>query len=145
MRRTTHIPPTAYRVKKSRTGLGLFATSPIEPGMYIEYIGARIPTKDADKKKGARYLFEVNTQWTIDGSSRSNVARYINHSCDPNCESVMDGTRIFIKAIRPIPSGEELTYDYGEEYFDEFIKPIGCRCKACFTVHPTTPRRAVKK
>ena len=131
MRRTTAIPRNSIRVGKSPTGLGIFATALIEPGMYIEYVGDIIPTDDANKKKGARYLFELNRKWTIDGTSRKNTARYINHACDPNCESVQAGMRVFIKAIRFIAPGEELTYDYGPEYVDEFIKPHGCKCAGC--------------
>jgi uncharacterized protein len=111
--------------------LGLFVTKDVYPGMYIEYTGTYIPNKEANKLKGARYLFEVNRRWTIEGSSRDNLARYINHSCDPNCESVQSGKRIFIKAMKRIPAGSELTYDYGEEYTNEFIKPHGCRCRKC--------------
>jgi uncharacterized protein len=133
MRRTTQIPSSSLRVGRSCAGLGLFAVEHIKPGMYIEYVGDIIPTAEANKKKGARYLFEVNPKWTIDGSARSNLARYINHACDPNCESVQQGNRIFIKALQDIYPGEELCYDYGPEYFDEFIKPHGCKCGACDT------------
>ena len=104
--------------------------------MYIEYVGRRIPTEEADNLRNARYLFEVNSAWTIDGSPRHNLARYINHACKPNCESLEHRGRIFIKAIRTIEPGEELTYDYGEEYFKEFLAPNGCRCTSC-TVRPS--------
>lgn len=130
-RRTTPILHEHLVVRKSKSGLGLFARKTILPGMYIEYLGEIITAKEADKKKGAKYLFEINSKWTINGASRDNLARYINHSCAPNCESVQKGKRIFIKAIHPIESGEELAYDYGIEYFDEFIKPYGCTCPAC--------------
>jgi len=113
--------------------MGLFAAKPIEPGMYLEYTGRLITTKESDRMKQARYLFEINTRWTIDGSPRSNLARYFNHSCTPNCESVQSGKRIFIKAKRRIKAGDELTYDYGKEYVDEFIKPHGCKCKKCLS------------
>lgn len=137
MRRTHPIPKDALRVGRSRTGLGLFATELLSPGMYIEYVGDIIPTKDADKKTGARYLFEINSRWTIEGSTRSNLARYVNHACKPNCESVAAGNRIFIKALTYIQPGEELTYDYGPEYVEEFITPVGCKCSSCST-HTTT-------
>lgn len=133
MRRTKPIPDNFIKVRRSRTGLGLFAVHAITPGMYIEYVGPIISNEKAERMTGARYLFELNTKWTIEGSGRDNVARYINHSCKPNCESVQDGKRIFIKAIKPIRPGEELVYDYGEEYFDEFIKPRGCSCRKCTT------------
>jgi hypothetical protein len=68
---------------------------------------------------------------TIDGSDNGNKARYINHSCAPNAEAEIDGTRILIYALKNIPAGEEIFYDYGDEYFNEFIKPKGCRCPKC--------------
>jgi len=131
MRRTKPIPQTFLKIKRSYAGLGLFATTLIHPGEYIEYTGELIPTKQANRMIGARYLFEINSNWTIEGSARKNLARYINHSCNPNCEAVQVGKRVFIKAMCEIKSGEELGYDYGNEYYDEFIKPHGCRCKFC--------------
>ncbi len=121
-----------YRIKRSQTGLGLFAAQDIETKEFIaEYTGKKIPTTHADTLD-TKYLFEVDETWTIDGSTRGNVARYINHSCFPNAEAdVIDG-HILIHAIRTIETGEEITIDYGEEYFDEFIKPFGCKCEACF-------------
>jgi uncharacterized protein len=131
MRKTVPFPTTHYKVARSSAGLGIFATDTIRPGMYLEYTGVLIPTEQANEKKGARYLFELNSKWTIDGSPRSNTARYFNHSCDPNCESTQKGTQVFIVATRTIQKGEELTYDYGEEYVNELIKPHGCRCRKC--------------
>jgi len=126
--------PTATRlqIKRGRpgTGLGLFAMDFFKKGeMVVEYTGKRITTKHADTL-GTRYLFEIDTKWTIDGSARSNLARYVNHACNPNTEAEIDGTRIFYYALRNIDPGEELTVDYGEEYFEEFIKPHGCKCGA---------------
>ena len=131
MRRTKPIPKSALRVGRAKAGLGLFAKKDIYPGMYIEYLGDIISTEKADSMKGAKYLFEINSRWTIEGSARSNLARYVNHSCKPNCDSAQKGKRIFIKAAQHIRPGEELTYDYGEEYFDEFIRPYGCVCDHC--------------
>ncbi len=123
-------------------GHGLFVTASLCKGDFIlEYKGRLIPTKEADASK-TRYLFEVDREWTIDGGVRSNIARYINHSCKPNCEAdVRDltaprsawqaGGHILIYASRDIAKGEELSIDYGEEYFDEFIKPVGCKCAHC--------------
>jgi SET domain-containing protein len=112
-------------------GFGLFARRQYKRGEFVaEYTGRRISTKEADALS-TRYLFEIDENWTVDGSPRSNIARYMNHSCDPNCEAdIVDG-KILISAIRDIEVGEELTFDYGDEYFDEFIKPIGCRCSKC--------------
>ena len=124
-----------YRIGRSRTGLGLFATKPIKKGAKIvRYFG---PLLDSRKKKDDaienKYLFELNGRWTIDGSVRENVARYINHACRPNAESdVMPRKRkVVIRAIKNIEPGEEINYDYGTDYFKAYLKPIGCKCAAC--------------
>ena len=125
-----------FRIARSRpgSGLGLFARGLIQEGEYIiEYIGTRISTQLANKLP-TRYLFEIDEDWTVDGSTRTNFARYINHACKPNCETDMQNGHIFIFAKRDINAGEELTFDYGEEYFDEFIKPVGCQCESCRSV-----------
>ena len=130
----------AYRVKRSGPGLGfgLFATRPIRAGEFvIEYTGRHVTNEEAERMT-TRYLFELDDRWTIDGSSRSNTARYINHSCDPNCEAEIVDGKIHISAYRDIEEGEELTYDYGEEYFDEFIRPRGCGCAKCQSETPTS-------
>ncbi len=117
--------------KRSSAGLGLFAGEDIPRGVFIvEYFGPLLSSDDADEK-GGKYLFAVNSKWTIDGSARNNLARYINHSCNPypNCETEIQGKKVFIYSIKKIKKGEELTYDYGKEYFDEHIKPYSCRCK----------------
>jgi SET domain-containing protein len=110
-------------------GLGLYSKVPFKKGDFvIEYTGEKITTAVADTLT-TRYLFEIDENWTIDGADRGNIARYINHSCDPNCEvEISEDDRILISALKKIEPGTELTYDYGEEYFDEFIKPVGCRC-----------------
>jgi SET domain-containing protein len=126
-----------FRVGRSETGLGLFATDVIEKGMFIiEYVGQRIPNEEVHGRRSTRYLFEVNSRWTIDGSPRWNTARYINHSCRPNAEAVVSRGRIRIKAIRRIRPGDEITYNYGKNYFDTFIKPVGCKCRSCGTERP---------
>lgn len=123
------IPQQKLKVKRSTAGLGLFADATIRPGERIEYIGKRL-SKEAADKKGGKYLFEVNKGVTIDGTTRKNLARYINHSCKANCEARVYQSRVFIVAVKTIKPGEELSYDYGEEYFNEHIKPFGCRCPA---------------
>jgi uncharacterized protein len=120
-------------VKKSKTGLGLFAMEPIKKGAkVIEYIGDKVTTDEANRR-GGMYLFELNSKWTIDGKSRKNTARYINHACEPfcNCEAEIRNGRIWILAKKNIPAGDELFYDYGIEMFDEFIRPHGCKCRKC--------------
>lgn len=116
------------RVGKSKSGLGLFTKEEIPKGNFIiEYFGSHLSEKQADEKCG-KYLFEIDKKTTIDGSSRSNTARYINHSCKPNSEAVLEGKRIFIYSKRKIRTGEELTYHYGKEYYEDVIKPIRCKC-----------------
>lgn len=118
---------------KTKTGLGLFAARPFKRGeRVIEYVGEIISTDEANVR-GGKYLFEINSKITIDGKARSNIARYINHGCKPNCEARTSKNRVFIHAARAITPGEELTYDYGTEYVDEFIKPLGCKCLSCDT------------
>ena len=121
-----------FRIGRSNTGLGMFATAVIEKGSFIvEYTGPRISNAEAAERAGARYLFEVNSRWTVDGSPRSNIARYINHGCRPNAEVVISRGKIKIMAKRRIKPDEEITYNYGKHYFDTFIKPIGCKCASC--------------
>ncbi|MBR0754631.1 SET domain-containing protein [Bradyrhizobium jicamae] len=128
-------PNKPYRVGRSRTGLGLFATKPIKKGTkIIRYFG---PILDSKKKEEDeienKYLFELNNRWTIDGSVRENIARYINHACRPNAESDVKPRKrkVFIRAIRNIEPGDEINYDYGTDYFKAYLKPIGCKCDAC--------------
>jgi uncharacterized protein len=119
------------KIGRSKAGLGLFARVPIRKGQFIvRYTGRKIDTDKADELD-TRYLFEVNTRWTIDGASRRNTARYINHSCRPNAEVYFVGHVIKIRAIKNIKAGDEITYHYGRNYFEAFIKPVGCKCLAC--------------
>jgi hypothetical protein len=124
-----------YRIGRSATGLGLFATAPIERGAFIvEYSGPRIPTREAharEKTAGARYMFEINSRWTVDGSVRSNIGRYANHSCRPNAESALGRGKVILRAIKAIKPGDEITYDYGRDYFKNVITPAGCKCRKC--------------
>ncbi len=121
-------------VKRGIAGLGLFAASPIKKGVQIiEYTGERI-SEDESNIRGGKYLFTLDNGIVIDGKERKNIARYINHSCRPNSEAVLyDDTQVIIEAIRSIAKGEEITYDYGEEYVAEHIRPYGCRCAHCTT------------
>lgn len=139
-----------FRVGRARTGLGLFATEPIKKRAFIvEYKGPRLSNEKADalEARGSKYMYQVNDRWTIDGSGRSNVARYANHSCRPNAESDTvrgknggsnRGGRVIIRAIRNIKPGEEIVYDYGDDYFKYVITPARCKCDKCRT------RRAAK-
>lgn len=120
--------PAGVVVKRASAGLGLFATRPYRKGeVVIEYVGRVISNAEAYTSR-SKYLFEVNSRKTLDGKPKMNVAGYINHSCRPNCEAEIRKGRVFIEARRSIRPGEEFTYDYGKEYFDEYIKASGCRC-----------------
>jgi len=119
------------KVKKSKSGLGLFAGENIPKGIcLIEYVG-RVITGEEKYTNTSKYLFEVNSKKTIDGRDRSNKARYINHSCKPNCEIEINKGRVFVFSVKEIKEGEELNYDYGEEYFKDHINPKGCKCRTC--------------
>ena len=123
--------PPGLVVKRSSAGLGLFTTRPYKKGeRVIEYFGREI-SKAEEYTSKSKYLFEVNSRKTIDGTQRDNFARYINHSCKPNCEPDTIRGKVIISTIRAIKPGEELTYDYGDEYVAEHIAPFGCRCGKC--------------
>lgn len=120
-----------FAVRRSVTGLGLFATRRIPKGRKIvEYTGPRVPNEVVDKSNG-KYFFGVTKKWSIDGSGRENVARYINHSCAPNAEAIISRNRVWICSRKTIEPGEEIVYHYGKEYFDGIIKDLGCRCFKC--------------
>ncbi len=127
-------------------GNGVFALRdlPAEKEL-IEYRGLRMTHAEADRhadgdaESGHTFLFTLNEHYVIDGNRQGNIARWINHSCDPNCEAVLeeDGSdpakdRVLIQSIRPIRAGEELTYDYGirlEERHTARLKKIWvCLC-----------------
>jgi hypothetical protein len=120
-------------VKRSTIGLGLFAVEAIPADKrLIEYIGPVLTYEEANKK-GGKYLVKLDGKYIIDGSPRSNIARYINHSCRPNARVYTSGVRVWIWSLRAIKAGEEITINYGKEYMDEHIRPGGCKCKACIT------------
>jgi hypothetical protein len=138
--------PTAkplYRVRRSLIhGTGVFATRRIARGKRIlEYTGERVSHAEADRRYAHKahddnhtFLFTLSSRVVIDGGSDGNEARWINHSCDPNCESVIDGGRVYIEALRTLQPGEELSYDYMIER-DAGDPPdidtiFACRCKA---------------
>ncbi|KAB2876403.1 MAG: SET domain-containing protein [Pseudorhodoplanes sp.] len=129
------MPRKPFRIGRSRTGLGLFATEPIKKGKFIvEYRGRKLTNAEAERReaKGARYMYELNSRWTLDGSSRRNVARYANHSCRPNAESDVVRGHVIIRAIKNIQPDDEITYDYGRDYFRNVLMEIGgCKCVKC--------------
>jgi hypothetical protein len=128
------MPSRFYRIGRSASGLGMFAIKPIKPRTYIAtYRGPVISNEEAARRerRGARYMFEINRKWTIDGTPRWNIGRYLNHSCEPNAKPVLRKGRIVFVALRRIAPGEEITYDYGQEYFDYFIATGDCLCASC--------------
>lgn len=131
MPRTSKPFRRSYRVGRSRTGLGCFATGEIQKGQLIDTYRGQLLNNEEAEKRDNRYMFEVNSRWTIDGSNRRNLARYFNHSCRPNAESDVKGHRVIVVARKKIKPGEEITYDYGKDYVDIFIKPVGCQCEKC--------------
>jgi SET domain-containing protein len=124
----------SFRVGRARTGLGLFATEPIKKRAFIvEYKGRKLTTEQADilEARGNRYLYEINSRWTIDGATRKNLGRYANHSCRPNAESHSIGHTVILRAIKTIKPGVEITYDYGKDYLVNVITRRGCKCDRC--------------
>jgi SET domain-containing protein len=121
-------------------GKGAFANQKIRKGQrIIEYTGERISNDEADNrydetsmKRHHTFLFTVTPKIVVDGAVNGNESIYINHSCDPNCEAVIDGKRIFIESIRTIHPGEELVYDYQYERTgendDEMEQFYKCLC-----------------
>jgi SET domain-containing protein len=128
------MPRRSFRVGRSQTGLGLFAVRPIKKREKItEYKGRRVSAEEAGRleRRGNRYLYEINSRVTIDGKARNNLARYANHSCNPNAESYVYGGRVFIRALRKIKPEEEITHHYGSAYLKYIIGRSRCRCSRC--------------
>ena len=128
--------------KSSVHAKGLFATENIKRGSrIIEYQGEKITRTEGDrrsekrisrylksKKTGSVYIFELNSKYDIDGSSIKNKARYINHSCSPNCEVEISRGKIWISSIKKIKKGDELSYDYGYEFDQDDFTDHECKC-----------------
>jgi uncharacterized protein len=125
---------TNFRIGRAYTGLGMFATKPFKRRDYIAtYRGPHITNEESEKReqRGATYMFALSKTHTIDGSPRYNIARYINHSCRPNAEPVGRNGGIVIIASKKIEPDEEITYDYGKDYFSYFVEAGGCKCAWC--------------
>lgn len=130
-----------FKIKRSKIqGHGAFATKRIAPGRrLIEYTGERIGPKqerlryiDEEMDRHHTFLFSIDDHISIDGGVGGCEARFINHSCDPNCEAVEEDERIFIESIKNIQPGKEICYDYGFEVdaedLEEEIPRYPCRC-----------------
>jgi len=122
---------------------GLFTLEPIEAeDMVIEYVGEIITNRLADFREekyeesgiGSSYLFRLDADSVIDATKKGNIARFMNHSCDPNCTAKLidyeGATKIAVYALRPIAVGEEITYDYKFPYEDDKI-PCYCKSPKC--------------
>ena len=123
-----------YKIKKSKIDKnGLYANQKIKKGTrIIEYKGKIISVKksETDPKFDngkAIYLFNISKKYDLDGDFKFNTARLINHSCEPNCEVFGSGLKIWVYAMKNIKKGEELSYDYGFNYDDDY-KAYPCKC-----------------
>ena len=145
-------PPFEIR-ESPMQGLGAFATHPIPEGMrLIEYAGERLTPTEADARypdvTGERhhtFLFAIDDDVVIDAAVNGNAARFINHSCSPNCDAVIDDGRIWIETIRDIAVGEELAYDYAyvleERHSPAAKRRFPCSCRAATVAGPSWARR----
>ncbi|WP_395841559.1 SET domain-containing protein [Archangium violaceum] len=135
------LTPQPFELRTSSIqGQGAFATRPIRKGArIIEYVGQRISQALADERyddtamsRHHTFLFNVDEDTVIDAAYEGNDARFINHSCDPNCQAFLEGDRIYIYARRDISVGEELCYDYAydrtEDMGEEEEQLYMCRC-----------------
>jgi len=127
-----------FRKKSGINNLGLFAKSDINKGeKVIEYKGRKFTHKQVEEddrfdNSKAIYLFTLNERYVLDGDTKTNTAKYINHSCDPNCEVDIINGKIWIIAIKDIKKGDELSYDYGFGYDADFRQfPCKCGSKNC--------------
>jgi len=140
---STSPPAGGRRIQTRRSGVhgnGVFAVQDIPKGeRLIEYKGEVIDWEEALRRHphdpaqpNHTFYFHIDDERVIDGGVKGNAARWINHSCDPNCEADEEGGRIFIKALRDIPAGEELNYDYGlvidEPYTPQLLADFPCWC-----------------
>jgi uncharacterized protein len=134
-------PNPYFEVRSSKIqGKGAFAIRNIRKGTrLIEYLGQRISWRTADKRyddekmgRHHTFLFTVDDKTVIDAAVNGNDARFLNHSCDGNCEAITERKRIFIDAKKTIPAGAELLYDYqyerSEDHTEEDEKFYQCRC-----------------
>ena len=141
MSRSSNDAPFELR-RSAIQGRGAFATRRIRPGArIIEYLGEHISRDEGDRRyddehmgRHHTFLFALDDGSVIDAAVRGNEARFINHSCDPNCQAIEEDGRIFIEAIRNIQPGTELTYDYAyertDDHTDEDEALYVCRCGA---------------
>jgi len=126
-----------YTAKSKIEGKGVFAEEEIKKGEdIIEYNGDKINSDEGDARadeqlnKGHLYIFKLNEEFDIDGDIKDNTAKFINHSCDPNCETVIyDEKEILIVALKDIKKDEELTFDY--QLTGDRVIQCNCQSKNC--------------
>lgn len=163
MRSAVPRPPTPrYELRRSPVhGDGLFAVRTIRKGTrVVEYVGERISHEEADRRHDDRdpednhtFLFTVDEHTVVDGGVNGNEARFINHSCAPNCEVVVDDGHLWVVAERGIRPGEELSFDYSLNRSDEDTRDVeriyACRCgePSCrgSMLEPLPPPRAARR
>lgn len=146
--------------RSSIQGLGAFAKKDIPRNTrIIEYIGEKISHAEADRRypdsrdeRHHTFLFTLNSKWIVDAAFGGNESRFINHSCEPNCEAIIERGHIWIESVKRIPAGAELSYDYQYEYLDEYtdedLKFYQCRCgssKCRGTIVAPKPRSRRRK
>jgi SET domain-containing protein len=115
-------------------GTGAFARRDIAKGtIVIEYVGEKISKEESARRIDAEneYIFTLDDDYDLDGKVPWNPARFINHSCTPNCEAEIDGHRVFINALRDIKAGEELSFNYGYDLVDYREHPCRCGTTGC--------------
>jgi SET domain-containing protein len=137
--------PLLYEVRESEIhNTGIFAAADMEPNTQIvEYVGEKITKKESARRgielmekaketgDAAVYIFTLNSRYDLDGAKGENPARYINHSCDPNCEAFIERGRIFIYSKKAIKKGDELTYNYGFDLDTWEDHPCLCGSENC--------------
>jgi len=135
----------SYVVRRSSIhNRGLYARAAIEEGEYIvEYRGEKITKAESERRalsqqargqknrSGQVYIFELNKRYDLDGNKPGNVARFANHSCEPNCEAVNYRGRIWFVAVKDISPGDELTFDYGYALENALDHPCKCGSSSC--------------
>jgi uncharacterized protein len=136
--------PLVYKAKSALHGNGLFAQVPIKKGQkIIQYIGKPVSSEESVRITDRRYksaeaknrayafIYQISKDYCIDGNVPGNLAKYINHSCDPNCESYTYRREVWIRSLRAIRPGEELTFDYGFDPIEGMASPCSCGAKGC--------------
>ncbi len=140
----THPSPLYRKAHSIIHRWGLFATQDIPKGTrIIQYTGIKITKAESERRAilqeqaalkegdGSVYIFELNKRYDLDGNTPDNLAKFINHSCAPTCEAVLERGKIWIEALKPIKEGDELFFDYGYDMANFLDHPCACGAKEC--------------